>query len=95
MREDQEWLGVSIMTDIHPTKRLWRTLVRVTHLFPSRGLFSVVIPAWDAKVWVPIEQDSVPEEVRGILCPGKRLHVKVNIGAEDAKDLVFREWEKE
>lgn len=76
------------------TNKTWRTLVRVES--PNSHDFCIVtIPIWDPDIRVKIDLGSVPDYIRPLLVPGKRLHAQVNVGARTAEDLKFSDWEVE
>lgn len=80
---------------VAPSRRPWRTLVRVNDVDPGRGFFYVVVPGWDVRTKVRLDLGNVPDGIRALIEPGKRLHAQVNIGALSAHDLYFDEWEQE
>lgn len=70
----------------------FRTLLRVTTLTKDHVEFIVHgWHGWETPVRLPLT--NIPEEIRSLLHEGKRLHAKVNTGAELAEQLVFEEWE--
>lgn len=78
-----------------PTRRPWRTLVRVAAIDQDGGYFHVVVPAWSPQKKIRLYNDSVPEEVQGLLEPGRRFHAEVNTGAGSDGDLFFVSWESD
>lgn len=78
-----------------PSRRPWRTLVRVHEVDMERHFFYVILPGWNVREKIPLEIRSVPEEIQKNLSPGKRFHAQVNIGAESFNELYFDEWEPE
>lgn len=72
---------------------LWRTLIRVAAVDEHKCC--VLIPAWNTSEIICIDISNIPEDIRPVLWPGKRLHAEVNIGAEKAEDLMFANWEKD
>ena len=79
----------------HPTRRPWRTLVRVDEIDDDQACFYAVVPAWDSRKKVRIDNAGIPENILKRSQPGKRFHAKVNIGAESHEDLFFVSWESE
>lgn len=77
----------------HSTRKPWRTLVRVEEIDHDRRCFYAVLPAWDSRKKVRIDNDSIPENVLTLLEPGKRFHAEVNTGAESYAELFFDAWE--
>ncbi|MCY4673444.1 MAG: hypothetical protein OXD43_06750 [Bacteroidetes bacterium] len=77
-----------------PSRRPWRTLVRVGDVDKKRKCFYAVVPAWNARVKVRIDLDNLPENIRKLVKPDHRFHALVNTGAMDSADLYFDEWEE-
>ena len=67
--------------------------MRVYDIDRDRGFFYVVVPGWDVRAKVRLDLDSLEEEIKCLVEPGKRFHAKVNIGAQSSRDLYFDEWE--
>ena len=80
---------------IAPSRRPWRTLVRVNDIDQVRGFFYVIVPGWDVRTKIRLDLDNVPDEIKFLIAPDKRFHAQVNIGAQSAHDLYFDEWETE
>lgn len=72
-------------------ERLWRTLIHVTDR--TETSFSFVLPGWDPNVTLTLPLEAVPFWLPPLLVPGKRLHARVNIEAENQADLQFHSWE--
>lgn len=83
----------------------WKWLLKMT-LAPSRTLVrvvevndldcKVVLPGFDgAREHIPVLRDQIPPDIWILFKVDKRLHAKVNIGAECAEDLMFSDWERE
>lgn len=81
--------------NFEPTRRPWRTLVRVDDVDPERRLFYAVVPAWDIRKKIMIDYDALPQELRDSVYPGHRFHAAVNTGADRIQDLFFDRWEPE
>ncbi len=79
--------------ELRPSRRPWRTLVRVHDVDGMRQYCHVVVPGWNVEQKIRVSFESIPAALRRSLKPDKRLHAKVNTGAEDSKDLFFDEWE--
>ena len=82
--------------DISPRDRMWRTLVRVDKINKdgrSEGVY-LIIPGWNVReaVWCPIK--AIPPAIWKEMGPGKRYHVRCNIGAQFASQLCFDVWEE-
>jgi hypothetical protein len=72
-------------------EKFWRTLLRVNHITDDYVFF--IIPGWDSERDVPVPLSSISNEVRAILKNGVRLHAKANIGVEDVRDIVIKDYE--
>lgn len=70
--------------------RAWRTLIRVVGV--TDDSLEVVIPGWDTQKVVSVPRSQLPGPLRDVE-PGRRVHARVNLGAESAEDLVFSGWE--
>lgn len=80
---------------MNPSKRMMRSLIRVSEVDIANGFVYVIIPGWDTEIKIKLEMNKLPTEVNELLLPGKRFHAKVNIGAESQEDLIFDDWELE
>ena len=76
-----------------PSRRHWRSLVRVDTLDRDRKCLYAVIPAWSVHTKVRIDLDNLPENIARLAKPGRRFHALVNTGASRPNDLYFDEWE--
>ena len=76
-------------------RRPWRTLVRVADVDPDHRCFYAVVPSWDVRQKVRIDNDNVPPEIQDLVEPDRRFHAVVNTGAESHHELFFDEWEPE
>lgn len=83
--------------DVLPSRKTWRTLVRVEDVEneDKPRFFFIVVPAWDPKEVVRVRFADVPSALRETIRPSKRLHAHINIGAEDQEELYFRKWESD
>ncbi len=76
-----------------PSRRPWRTLVRVDAVDNERQFFYVVVPAWSTRTKVRINMKDIPENIKKLVQPDHRFHAHVNTGATNASDLFFDKWE--
>ncbi len=76
-----------------PSRRAWRTLVRIADVDPDHRCVYVVVPAWDVHRKVPIDYDNLPLDVQQLVKPDRRFHALVNTGAKNHRELFFDEWE--
>lgn len=76
-----------------PSRRPWRTLVRVEAVDHERSLFYVVLPGWSPLEVIGLRTDDVAPEIQERLDHQARFHALVNIGAEGNEDLYFDKWE--
>lgn len=80
--------------DFEVTRRPWRTLVRIEEYDEEGGYSYVVVPGWDSKKRIRVQNDDFSSEILEKAKKGLyRCHAKVNIGAESDEDLYFTEWE--
>ena len=79
----------------HPSRKAWRTLVRVDDVSRDGGYCHVIVPGWNPHQAIRIYFEAIPRHVRRKLTSGLRVHAKVNIGAESFEDVYFDEWEPE
>lgn len=76
-----------------PSRRPWRTQLRIEEVDHNRNCVYAVVPAWDVHNKIRIDRDDIPEVINESLAEDKILHAEVNIGAENPKDLYFVSWE--
>ena len=74
---------------IDPTRKSWRTLVRVEENDHESRVVYVVIPSWDSQKKVRIDHASFPKKMLEEVQPDYRFLAKVNVGAERHQDLFF------
>lgn len=79
--------------NFEPSRRPWRTLVRVVEVNQERKIVYVVVPAWHARQKIRIDMDGLPKIIRNLVEPDRRFHALVNTGAESHEDLFFDTWE--
>lgn len=84
-----------ISGSFHPTRKPWRTLVRIDGVDEEGSYCHVIVPAWNPNQAIRLYFDSIPSELHRLLEPGRRLHALVNIGAESFEDVFFEKWEPE
>ena len=76
-------------------RRPWRTLVRVADVDLDHRCFYAVVPSWDVRRKVRIDNDNLPPEIQDLVEPDRRFHAVVNTGAESHYDLFFDDWESQ
>ena len=81
--------------NFEPSRRPWRTLVRIEEVDPARKFVYVIVPPWDVRRKVRIDMDSLPPPIQQRLEPDRRFHALVNTGSESHEDLFFEAWEPE
>ena len=79
--------------NFEPSRRPWRTLVRIEEVDSDGGFVYVIVPPWDIRRKVRIDMDGLPLAIRQCLEPDRRFHALVNTGAESYEDLFFEDWE--
>ena len=77
-----------------PSRRAWRTLVRIADVDPDHRCVYVVVPAWNVHRKVRIDNDNLPREIQELVEPDVRLHALVNTGAKNHRELFFDDWEQ-
>ena len=81
--------------NFQPSRRPWRTQVRVEEVEAERRYFYVVISGWSSREKISISFDNLPRIFQSLVEPQKRLHAQVNVGAENPDDLYFDSWESD
>lgn len=76
-----------------PDRRPWRTLIRFEDIDATRAFAFIVIPAWDPNQVVRLPFDCLPVDTDPRDLVERRVHARVNIGAERHEELFFLEWE--
>lgn len=81
--------------NFQPSRRKWRTLVRIASVDPEKNLFYVVVPGWGPQQVIQLRLQDLPENIRKLVIEEQitRLHAKVNLGAEASEGLYFEDWE--
>jgi hypothetical protein len=84
-----------VQGNVPANRRPWRTLIRVVGTSREQGteLVEAVIPAWNPETIVRFPVELVREDLRKTMKSGLRLFARVNVGAEDAKDLFLDSFE--
>jgi len=78
-----------------PSRRPWRTLVRVEEVDHERSYLYIVIPGWDSHEVVRLQLEDVPPEIQQGIEPEMRFHAQVNVGTESNVELYFEGWESD
>ena len=80
-----------------PTRRPWRTLVRIEEIDKDPEYFNAIVFSWDVHKKIRVDKESVPEQIRKVLTPDMQFHfyAEVNIGADSPGDLFFDSWGSE
>ena len=81
--------------DFEPSRRPWRTLVRIADVDHGRRCVYAVVPAWNVHRKVRIDNDNLPPWIGELIEPDRRFHALVNTGATNHRELFFDEWEPE
>ena len=76
-----------------PSRKPWRTLVRVEEVELAGDYFYVIVPGWDPRQKMRVSIKDLPANMRDLVRPDKRFHAHVNVGAENHEDLYFDKWE--
>jgi hypothetical protein len=75
---------------------LWRTLVRIESFDEATEMFHVFVPGWSSTIEVLLDIEEVPDNIQRRYFDDKhiRFHAMVNIGCDEADELVFDDWEE-
>jgi hypothetical protein len=81
--------------DFTQQRRPWRTQVHIADVGvdDQQEFFYVDLPAWTSDEVIRLRKADLPAGLREQLRPDARWHAQANIGAEDASELYFRDWE--
>ncbi len=73
----------------------YRVLLRVRNIGneANEEVVDVIIPGWNSRRAVRFPASLIPPDLRDKLAPGVRFFARVNIGADKADDLYFRDFE--
>jgi hypothetical protein len=84
-----------VQGNVPANRRPWRTLVRITGTSREQGidLVEALKPAWNPEKIVRFPLELVREDLRGTIQPGLRLFARVNVGAEEGRDLFLDGFE--
>jgi hypothetical protein len=82
-------------SDFSPSRRPWRTLVRVEDVDEQLRppIFYVVLPGWYSSDKISLPLYLIPSGLRQNIKQGVRFHAQVNKGAENQEDLYFDNFE--
>lgn len=76
-----------------PSRKAWRTLVRVHDVDENQNECHVVIPGRNMEEKITLRLDELPRNIKDLVVPDKRFHAQVNLGAESFRELYFTDWE--
>ncbi len=81
--------------DFSPTRRPWRTMLRVDDVEEFHGvpMVYIVLPGWNSSEVIRFPRSMIPEELHSFVQPGERFFATVNKGAEDQLELYFENFE--
>ena len=81
--------------DFAPSRKPWRTLVRVEEVESSGSAtwIYVVLPGWNRRQVIRLLSEHLPPQIRKLAQPGRRFHAKVNVGADSHEQIYFDDWE--
>lgn len=80
--------------DFTPTRRPWKTLVRIVDVDREQRppMVYAVVPGWDSSSKVRFPITVIPPELQSKVCAGERFFAQVNKGAESAAELYFSDF---
>ncbi len=96
--EVKKWRGNNPIPwdyDDDPKRCLYKTFIYVCAIDLQTWTFSFVIPGWYKNAKITKSLSFVPEKLRGMIQPQKRMYVRTNLGALEVEDLWFEDWEEE
>jgi len=74
------------------TRKLHRTLLRIEDI--GQDTIDVIIPGWNPHRAIRLPKSLLPRSVRrSYLKRGERFFAQINIGAEKASELYFKDFE--
>lgn len=84
----KEFLG-----EFSPSRKPWRSLIRVIEVDRQRNIFYVVLPGWLTNDVIALPLNLVGDNFTSKIIPGLRFHAKVNMGAPGMDELYFYDFE--
>lgn len=78
-----------------PSRKAWRTLIRVYDVDTSQHECHVVIPGRNLEEKITLRLNDLPSNIKDQVTPDKRFHAQVNLGAESFRELYFTNWEND
>jgi hypothetical protein len=75
-----------------PTRKPWKTLVRVEEVEKENQIAYVIVPGWNPERKIRLYIDNLPVEIHDKVVDGARFHAEVNTGARDDGELYFSNW---
>ena len=93
--EGLEYCIRELNNEFLPSRRPWRTLVRVEEVDKEMAppMFFVVLSGWHSSDKIRLPLNIMPSELQSRIKPGVRLHAQVNKGAESQDNLYFESFE--
>jgi hypothetical protein len=76
-----------------PSRKPWRTLVRIEEIPMEVDYCYVVVPAWRTDEKIRLLSKDIPNDLRAQLVEGARFHAQVNLGVARTEELYFTGWE--
>lgn len=79
-----------------PSKRKWRSLVRIDSVDWDDNVAYVIVPGWDPTQILTLRDPGAswgPEILEKVIGGARYLIARVNLGAEEISDLEFNRWE--
>ena len=82
-------------SDFSPSRRPWRTLVRVEEVDKEMvpPMFFAVLPGWHSSDKIRLPLSLIPPELQTQIKSGARFHAQVNKGTENQDELYFDNFE--
>lgn len=77
--------------DISPSRKTWKTLVRVDDADDKDVL--VILPSWNINIGVRLKLSEIPAQYHKMIAPDFRFTAEVNIEADQPFELFFNNWQ--
>ncbi len=81
--------------EVPSSRKPYRTLLAITNIstVANERVVDAVIPGWNPRIAVRFPVSLIPAEFHELLAPDVAFFAQINIGAEKADDLYFRDFE--
>lgn len=73
-----------------PERKPWRSLIRIEEISQDKKFVYIIVPSWSSSEKIRLPISLFPHNLQNKKILGMRFFADVNIGAEDYKDLYFK-----